>query len=275
VNTNSEESAHTVTMHRLILVALACGSLAIGLQAQAQRKVPIFVGPQTRDGFVDVDGGVLDSIKDIQSELKRSRLFEVVEAADKATMVLVVVGRRLSGSGGAVGITTPGATFGGGTIAGVTQPTFSAPGITTVVPIDRHAIDTVLRVGSYQKPITTEEPNGAGWAQVARLVVRDVTVWLQANAATLNQRLVNAAASTAPNEAKDDPTHQRREAAIASPEPNPVVCSGVAATIVATPGATLAEKIRTVQPDAYRDVTDQKLESLFRLAYPCLPKYQY
>jgi hypothetical protein len=31
-------------------------------------RIPIFVGPNVRDGFVDVDQGVLDSIKDIQDE---------------------------------------------------------------------------------------------------------------------------------------------------------------------------------------------------------------
>jgi len=53
--------------------------------------------------------------------------------------------------------------------------TVTTPGVTTVIPIDRHAIDTPLRVGTYEKAIATEEPNGAGWLYVARLVVKDVT----------------------------------------------------------------------------------------------------
>lgn len=246
--------------------------MVVTLEAQTQPKIAIFVGPQTRDGFVDVDRGVLDSIKDIQGELKTTTQFAVVDTADRATMVLIVVGRRFAGSGGAVGITTPGTTFVGGTIAGVQQPTFSTPAVTTMVPVNGRAIETLLRVGTYEKTITTEEPNGAGWGYVARLVVKDVTAWLEANAATLNQRFANAAGSTTSSEGKDETTPQRREDAITSTEPTPVACSGVAATIVATPGATLAERIRTVQPNAYRDMTDKKLESLFRLAYPCLPK---
>jgi Sel1 repeat len=153
-----------------------------GPSNRSSTKVSIFIGPQIRDGFVDVDSGVIDSIRDIQNELKRSAQFVVVDEAQKATIVLVVVGRRLSGNGGAVGITTPGTTLGGGTIAGVQQPTFTTPGVTTMVPIDRHAIDTVLRVGTYERAITSEEPPyGSGWASVARVVVKDVTAWLEAN----------------------------------------------------------------------------------------------
>lgn len=178
-------------MRRWILVAVVV-SLALAFSAPTldafaaePTRVSVYVGPQTRDGFVDVDSGVLDSINDIQNELKKSKQFAVVDRAENATVVLIVVGRRLSGSGGAVGVTIPGASFGGGTIAGVTQPTYTMPGTTTMVPIDRHAIDTLLRVGTYEKAITSEEPNGAGWAYVARLVVKDVTAWVGANRAAL------------------------------------------------------------------------------------------
>jgi hypothetical protein len=34
-------------------------------------RVSIYVDPQIRDGFVDVDRGVLDSIKDLEAELAR------------------------------------------------------------------------------------------------------------------------------------------------------------------------------------------------------------
>jgi hypothetical protein len=172
-------------MKTLLIVCVVASAAAHNASAAEPARVSVFVGPQTREGFVDVDSGVLDSVKDIQNELKRSKQFDVVDSTNKATIVLIVVGRRISGNGGAVGITTPGTTFGGGTIAGVTQPTFTTPAMTTMVPIDRRAIDTLLRVGTYEKPITSEELNGAGWVYVARIVVKDITAWVEANRSAL------------------------------------------------------------------------------------------
>ena len=173
-----------LAMVGVFVVTLPLAHAAVAAQ---RGRVSIFVGPQTRDGFVDMDSGVRDSIKDIQKALKTSDRFQVVDEAGKATIVLVVVGRRISGSGGAVGITTPGVTVGGGTIAGVQQSTITTPGVTTMVPIDRRAIDTVLRVGTYEKTITSEGPDGSTWGSVARAVVKDVTAWLDANRAALGR----------------------------------------------------------------------------------------
>ena len=56
------------------LIALLQNQSAAPLGKQSapspETKVSIFVGPQTRDGFVDIDRGVLDSIKDLKAELR-------------------------------------------------------------------------------------------------------------------------------------------------------------------------------------------------------------
>jgi len=54
------------------------------------------VTPQSRDGFVDVDKGILDSIKDIQEEIGGSKTLMLAPEASWATIVLTVVGRRVS-----------------------------------------------------------------------------------------------------------------------------------------------------------------------------------
>jgi hypothetical protein len=123
--------------------------------------VAIFVGPQTRDGFIDVDAGILDSIRDIQGELKRSRRFTLAQSADRATIVLLVVGRRTPGSSGSIGVPI-------GNIA-------------MFLPVKRRAVDTILRVGTYEKPITSEAEDNDSWRASARQVVRDVTAWVDAN----------------------------------------------------------------------------------------------
>lgn len=72
-----------------VIVAISC---AVSLLGQTPRtKLPVYVGPQTRDGFVDVDRGILDSIKDIKNALRGSRPFRVVERPEEATILLTVV----------------------------------------------------------------------------------------------------------------------------------------------------------------------------------------
>jgi hypothetical protein len=134
-------------------------------RAASEPRITIYIGPQTREGFVDVDSGILDSINDIQNELRGSRQFNVVRTADEATIVLSVVGRRTPGASGFVG----------------------APIGTTMMmlPIERRAIDTILRVGTYEKTLTSEADNGNKWTASAKKVVKDVTAWVNANRSAL------------------------------------------------------------------------------------------
>jgi hypothetical protein len=171
-----------------LLLSLLMLYVGVSIQTAASTRVSIFVGPQTRDGFIDVDSGILDSIKDIQDEFRRSRQFVIAQTAEEATILLLVVGRRISGSAGAVGVTTPGTTVGGGSIAGDPQPAITVPGVTMVAPINRRVIDTVLRVGTYGKAIASEDEQNDHWRTAAKQVVKDVTAWTAANQAALPRR---------------------------------------------------------------------------------------
>ena len=95
----------------------------------------------------------------------------MAKTAEEATIALVVVRRRIAGDAGAVGVTTPGTTIGGGTVAGVTQPTMTIPGVTIAVPIQRRASDTILRVGTYEKLVTSEDERYDQWKAAARRTV--------------------------------------------------------------------------------------------------------
>jgi hypothetical protein len=50
---------------------------------------------------------------------------------------------------------------------------------TFLIPIGTIGIATVLRVGSYEKPIVVQ--NCQAWRHCARLVVKDVEAWIEAN----------------------------------------------------------------------------------------------
>lgn len=166
----------------LIGVALAC-SVSV---AVADARITIFIGPQAHDGFVDIDSGIAESIADITKEFERSKDFTVMKAPESAQLTLTVVRRIVPGTAGAFGLNLPGTVIGGGTIAGVPQTAITAPGPTIMIPWDRHAIESILRVGGgpYDKAIVSEDSSGS-WRMTARVVVKDVTAWLAANRSAL------------------------------------------------------------------------------------------
>lgn len=161
--------------HALAAIALLIVSTTPTLKAwnaapkAVEGKITIFVEPQKRDGFVDVDSGILDSIKDIQGQLLRSRQFTIAPTSDEAQIVLTVVGRRTPGSSGAIGVPI-------------------GLGMTVMVPIKRRAIDAILRVGNYEKPIMSESDDSDRWNAAAKRVVKDVTAWVEANRSALAGR---------------------------------------------------------------------------------------
>jgi hypothetical protein len=155
---------------RRVLVAAALVLIAtVGLVAKEAppAAIPIFIGPQVRDGFVEIDRGVLDSIKDIQNELRGRRGIQIVADKERAQVVLEVVSRGATSTsgGGAVGVPIGTSTF--------------------MLPLGTIGIATVLKVGTYEKPIVLQ--NCETWRRCARFVAQDVETWVEANAATLTK----------------------------------------------------------------------------------------
>src|SRR5262245_16405321 len=128
---------------RHFLSALFASWIIVVLQAQSA-GVPIFIGPQSRDGFVDVDQGVLDSIRDIKAEFRRWNEFRLVVSQAVATIVLEVVARRTR-------------------------------------PSKHRAIESILRVGNYEKAMTSVGQDDDQWNAAAKQVVKDVSAWMRAN----------------------------------------------------------------------------------------------
>jgi hypothetical protein len=135
--------------------------------APVDPRVTLFVGPAMRDGFVDIDSGVLDSIKDIKTELEGKRTVRVVIERDLAQVRLDVMSRGATSSAG-----------GGAVAAPIGSTTF-------LIPIGTIGIATVLHVGSYEKQIVFQ--NCQAWRYCARLVAKDVEAWVEANRATLDE----------------------------------------------------------------------------------------
>jgi hypothetical protein len=81
--------------NRLIIHLLVVWVLALGSSAHAQKSATsVFIGRETRDGFIDMDAGIRDSIRDIQQECQQAGV-TVARTADEAAILLVVIGRGM------------------------------------------------------------------------------------------------------------------------------------------------------------------------------------
>jgi hypothetical protein len=146
------------------------------LLAAVTAAVTIFVGPMVRDGCVDVDQGVLDSIKDIQAELAKDESFRVVADPSVATLKFYVVERGIGGpTGSGMALDAPGAIL--------TSPNGQAtqlPGTTFYFSAKARHVAALLRVGGYERSFVGEDSEYDQWTRCARLLVRDLSVWLNA-----------------------------------------------------------------------------------------------
>lgn len=142
--------------------ALSVPTLTLAQSNSSAQRIAVFVGPQMRDGFVDTDAGVRDSIQDVQKYLRETNYFSIAPNPDAATMVLYVVARRSPGTAGGVGV--------------------PIGAVSIYVPIRSRAIDTVLHVGTYQRTFTSQSGDDSDtWRRAAKNVAEDLAVWYQAN----------------------------------------------------------------------------------------------
>jgi hypothetical protein len=140
--------------------------LLVAPVASAQETKPtIFVGALVRDGFVDMDAGIRDSIRDIQQEFQQTA-FTVGRSRDEPTTLVLLVLARGIVTNGSVG-------FGSSSAVGGTGSGFGF-----VVPNNVPTLTTILRVGPYERRMQSEGPT---WGRAARVVVQDVLAWWEAN----------------------------------------------------------------------------------------------
>jgi hypothetical protein len=142
-------------------------SLLALLFATRAEPASIYVGPQARDGFVDIDQGVRDSIKDIQQALRKDRAFRVVAHESEAGLKVYVLTRDIAATGSS-------------TVAGVVV---QGTGTVTSTPDKVYRLNARLRAGAYERVFVGEsEPWTYGtWKRCARFLVRDLAAWVAAN----------------------------------------------------------------------------------------------
>ena len=132
-----------------------------------KKELTIYIGPQTTDGFIDTDSDIVDSIKDIKSVFrKRIKHVRIVDAPEKALLRLYVIGRGKGGSEGMVSI--------------------PIGAMSIFANIDTLHLDTLLRVGDYEKQIIGVNDQ---WKDCAGQVVNKLKTWLAENNAKVQELL--------------------------------------------------------------------------------------
>jgi len=155
--------------------------LAAPIQAKDPAPtVSIYVGPQVRDGFVDVDQGVRDSIKDMREALREQRWecpsgkrpvfpwsdcsdaqFRVVNDESAAELKLYIVKRTTE-----LGPTS------------MTGVIIKGTGTVASAPTNVNRLETLLRAGTYEREFVAEHDR---WKRLAERIGKDVSAWVTAN----------------------------------------------------------------------------------------------
>ena len=131
------------------------------------RDIVIFVGPQMRDGFRDIDRNIRDSIGDIRNQLRRTGIVRPVPSEEEALISLEILGRGLSGTSGAVGVPGLGGTY-------------------MTVPIKERSVVARLTVGTYEMDFIAQ---GDSWTESAEDIAEHLVVWINANRERLREYL--------------------------------------------------------------------------------------
>jgi hypothetical protein len=149
-----------------VLLAVVFSAGCVGSAGAQDAKPTIFVGPLVRDGFLDIDVGIRDSIHDLQEELRLRRAFALMPSRDDgATLELIVIARGIV-TNGSVGFSS--ASLSGGV----------GSGLGIVVPNTVPTLTTVLRVGAYERAM---QSTSGTWRAAAKVAIDDVAAWWEAN----------------------------------------------------------------------------------------------
>lgn len=145
-----------------LVAALTVGTVMPAQQPSADdQRITICVAAQARDGFVDIDKAIHDSIEDLRDNLKKKKGLRLVTDPAAADIVLRVIAREVvSQPAGAMAMP-----LGSGVVA---------------VPLadNQKVVYTVLEVGEYRKDFNAAT---AGYGDSAEEIARQVKVWVDSN----------------------------------------------------------------------------------------------
>lgn len=167
----------------VLLAVVLLSGVGAGQTTYDPLIVTVAVQPATRDGFVDVNARVFDSISDLIKDLETPEArgyLRVVPDPEKADLVLWVVARGVGSEARGMAISAVEA-YGGVQV--------------TATEIRRSTfwLETILEAGRYRKQVTgTSSSNGGPlwgpWTECAKKIHRELESWIFANRAAIIAR---------------------------------------------------------------------------------------
>jgi hypothetical protein len=152
-------------LHTSIVLTVAVLLWTVPLAAQ--QRIKIFIGPPTRDGFVEVDSGVRDSIGDITRQFTGDKKYLIVQTREQASLVIEISRRGIAGTKSDGAVIVP------------VGPLAIAASVST----DIRVIEGVLKVGDYSRPLLAEKSDD--WGDLGKDIAKDVKAWVAANRSKL------------------------------------------------------------------------------------------
>ncbi len=174
-------------LRRICSASLSLLVMSTGAAAQSGKAAPvtISVAVESRQGFVDADNGVLDSIKDLQGALRRKTSLRVVSESASSQLRLWILERGSAGTRNLGTVATP-----------IGNQRWYLP-----LNDELLQVTTMLEVGSYRKPFVCVNDS---WRDCAKDLAKDIDAWVVANRAQL--AALAAPAAQAPSTSPADIT---------------------------------------------------------------------
>jgi hypothetical protein len=164
----------------LLAITVAIVPSSAAATPHAEQSPPLiwaYVSPPIREGFVDVAGGALDSVKDVKNRLMDQNVPIARSQADADVVVVILARGQGPAEFGSFSAAMP--------VGNVFQG-FSIP-----IPAKAYWVSAELQVGTYRKPLvgTSSDWESFGpWGSCAKAIAKDVKAWIKANHETLVQR---------------------------------------------------------------------------------------
>jgi len=143
-------------------------------------KISIYLTAPTKDGLVDTNKSIQDSIKDVRNRLVKDKSIAIVDDPARADIVLTIVGRGIhyERTGGTEVTTNYYDSETSNRTETTTQDVYSSGMWVTAV----------MQFGTFQKQINAGASNEpGGWGECATQIADDLKSWIAANATPIVQ----------------------------------------------------------------------------------------
>lgn len=166
-------------MLKLVVVLLLAGAAAGAPQPD---RVLVYVSAPIRDGFIDTNQEIQNSVKDLRGKLSGMKQLQLVDVPEGADIVVTVVARGVGSE-----------TYG----ERLSYAEYYNKAVLTTVPIwdNTFWVTAVMEVGTYKREFTGDvtheyKYSGGAWGNCAKQIAKDLKSWVVANIGQIKRRRI-------------------------------------------------------------------------------------